>query len=102
MALYRSPLTVTLWPSSFLKKWGDEFTSVYCISIGKGEVIGKLRGVPGLLGIVISLIIAEDVYVYRYPLQSADSLGCSHSVYKCNYILDQLPLRIADLVESEQ
>ncbi|GFV02792.1 hypothetical protein TNCV_2789771 [Trichonephila clavipes] len=22
MALYRSPLTVTLWPSSFLKKYG--------------------------------------------------------------------------------
>ncbi|GFW49557.1 hypothetical protein TNCV_2843381 [Trichonephila clavipes] len=26
MALYRSPLTVTLWPSSFLKKYGPMIT----------------------------------------------------------------------------
>ncbi|GFV36582.1 hypothetical protein TNCV_2261011 [Trichonephila clavipes] len=29
MALYRSPLTVTLWPSSFLKKYGPMIPPAY-------------------------------------------------------------------------
>ncbi|GFT96261.1 hypothetical protein TNCV_3906991 [Trichonephila clavipes] len=29
MALYRSPLTVTLWPSSFLRKYGPMITPAH-------------------------------------------------------------------------
>ncbi|GFV02890.1 hypothetical protein TNCV_3610191 [Trichonephila clavipes] len=39
MALYRSPLTVTLWPSSFLKKYGPMIPPAHkvhqtCIDVG--------------------------------------------------------------------
>ncbi|GFV46465.1 hypothetical protein TNCV_3233531 [Trichonephila clavipes] len=40
---------------------GGDFTSGYRISIGKGKAIEKLRGISGLLGKVISLLIASDM-----------------------------------------
>ncbi|GFX92160.1 hypothetical protein TNCV_1740801 [Trichonephila clavipes] len=57
---------------------GGEFTSGGCISIGKGNTIGRFRGISDFLGKVISLLIAEDVPMGQYPLQAADSWGCKY------------------------
>ncbi|GFV72758.1 hypothetical protein TNCV_5038371 [Trichonephila clavipes] len=66
---------------------GGELKSCYCISIGSGKAVGKLRIIPGILGEIISLLIVEDDYVGLYLLQSAGSLGCNYSVFDENYIL---------------
>ncbi|GFX30117.1 hypothetical protein TNCV_2618271 [Trichonephila clavipes] len=66
-------MVVELWQQQLrsgmcklLLNWMEgEFSSGYCIN--KGKAIGKLWGISNLLGKVISLLIAEDVYVSRYP-----------------------------------
>ncbi|GFS94852.1 hypothetical protein TNCV_4457181 [Trichonephila clavipes] len=75
-----------IWNEVLLNWMGGEFRSGYCISISKGKAVGNLRRISGLLDKVLSLLIAEDVYVGRYPLQSASSLGCNYSTNKGNYI----------------
>ncbi|GFW95582.1 hypothetical protein TNCV_1722801 [Trichonephila clavipes] len=81
----------------------EELTFDYRVSIGKGKAIEKLRGILGLLGKVSNLVIAENVYVGRYPMQSASILGYNYSVYKGNYIESQLRVvfRIAWSTDQE-
>ncbi|GFV79569.1 hypothetical protein TNCV_2929531 [Trichonephila clavipes] len=54
--------------------------------IGKDKAVGKLRRIAGFLS---NVVIAEDVYMSRYPLQNASFFGCDFFFYKSNYILCQ-------------
>ncbi|GFW03564.1 hypothetical protein TNCV_3987831 [Trichonephila clavipes] len=69
---------------------GGKFTSAYCISIGKGKTTGKLWGMSGLLGKVISVL---DLWV-------GNTLGLlCLAIISC--VSSESPLRIACSTDLE-
>ncbi|GFU79215.1 hypothetical protein TNCV_2137381 [Trichonephila clavipes] len=79
-----------------------EFMSGYCISIGKGKNIRKLRGVSGLLSRVISLLIAEDDNVIRYPLKNAPTRIEDHEIHRGKGLEVRLSLALSTIQETVQ